>query len=74
LLEDLITNFMFAVLLPRESIAVRTMVKVVCTEDIDRDRDPSTAKADPFNPFAREARSVSVPLYVAESAASDLRE
>jgi len=70
LLEDLITNFMFAVLLPRESIAVRTMVKVVCTEDIDRDRDPSTAKVDRFNPFAREARSVSVPLYVAESAAS----
>ena len=70
LLEDLITNFMFAVLLPRESIAVRTMVKVVCTEDIGRDRDPSTAKADRFNPFAREARSVSVPLYVSESAAS----
>lgn len=70
LLEDLITNFMFAVLLPTESTALRTMVKVVVAEDIDRDRDPSTAKVDRFNPFAREARSVSVPLYVAESAAS----
>lgn len=70
LLEDLITNFMFAVLLPSESIAVRTIVKVVCTEDIDRDRDLSTIRVDRFNPFARENRSVTVPLYVAESAAS----
>ena len=70
LLEDLITNFMFAVLLPAESIARRCMVKVVVAEDIDLDRDPTTVKVDRFNPFTREARSVTVPLYVAEAAAS----
>jgi hypothetical protein len=61
---------MFAVLLPAESKARRTIVKVVVVEDIDRDGDPSTAKVDRLNPFTREARSVVVPLYVADSAAS----
>ena len=70
LLTSLATRFMFIVLIPAGCLGKRVNVKVTVTEDILRDREPSTPRLDSFNPFTRIARSIQVPLYVSGSAAS----
>jgi hypothetical protein len=62
LASDLAQQFLFAVLLPREYVGTRTVLKVSVTEDV--------TGAFPDWAFSRDGRSMDLPLSLAESASS----
>jgi hypothetical protein len=67
LVEDLASQFVFAVLLPGDLAGRRVTVKVAVTEDVTAVAD---GQDDWLNPFGADARTLLVPLYVAGAAAS----